>query len=255
MYFEIIDNSIPADFRQQVWDYLSEQVWQVWSRYDKKLHLYTPSKDGWDFPEKLENAKDGVMLSRATLSVDKWHLKHHHNLIFQLWEKINHQLGDKWEIAGTLEGCSGDTVPELAPPRSLIDDDKLGWRVYTNGTSSDRIKRNHGIHRDTIDMNDDETATILYVANMEWYPTWMAEIVFYDEDPEGVTGDHQQWQNSKGGYAQRREFQVGWPSKLGAAVPGRIMAYDGRTLHTTRPTSEWAPTQRVTLAFRARLKK
>jgi hypothetical protein len=43
-------------------------------------------------------------------------------------------------------------------------------------------------------------------------------------------------------------------SKIVSPVPGRIIAYDGRTLHTTRPASIWAPVPRITLAFRARLK-
>ena len=255
MYFEIKDNTIPEDFRQQVWDYLLDQIWHVYTRIEKKMYFFTPSKDGLNYPSTVKNAMHGVMMTRTVLGVDEPNLKQNHPIISELWEKINHQFGDLYEISGPAEGCASDTHPDWIPPPSVIPNTAMGWRVYTNGTPSERYKRSHGVHRDTIDMHDDSTVTFLYVANMEWYPSWMAEILFYDEDPGGETGDHQQFQKSPGGYAQKRNFNIGWPSKIGSAVPGRVIAYDGRTLHTTKPAADWVDTQRVTLAFRARLKK
>jgi hypothetical protein len=125
-----------------------------------------------------------------------------------------------------------------------------GWRVYTNSQYQETIKHSHGVHRDTPDLNDDTTATILYVANIEWYPSWFGEIVYYSDS---VTGDTQQYQIADSG-AQNRKFDLGWAEKIVSPVPGRIIVYDGRTLHTTRPASIWAPGPRITLAFRARLK-
>ena len=37
-------------------------------------------------------------------------------------------------------------------------------------------------------------------------------------------------------------------------IPGRIIDYDGRTLHTTRPAAIWANEIRKVIAFRVRIK-
>lgn len=249
--YKTIDNAIPLEFRQQVWEYLMSQQWYGYTRSDSKIHPFVPSKHGIRFPENMPGARlRGTMMSRTLFAKDEPELESEHPIIYELWSKINHQLGNAYEIIGVGEGV-GDigisdqsTVPGLGP----------GWRVYTNGIGSEKIKHSHGIHRDTIDLNDDSTRTILYVANLEWLPSWMAEIVCYSEDPQGTTGDSQQTQQAFGGHTQRRGFNVGWPSAIIAAVPGRIISYDGRTMHTTKPTSIWAPNMRITIAFRARLK-
>ena len=54
---------------------------------------------------------------------------------------------------------------------------------------------------------------------------------------------------------QNRNFAVGWANKIVSPVPGRIIAYDGRTLHTTHPTAAWCPVQRRVVAFRVSKKQ
>jgi hypothetical protein len=134
--------------------------------------------------------------------------------------------------------------------KTAIEGLEPGWRVYTNGQYQEPIKRSHGIHRDSPDLDDPTQATILYVANLEWFPSWFAEIVYYDSES---TGDHQQFQIVDED-AQRRDFNLGWANKIVSPVPGRIICYDGRTLHTTRPAAAWAKEPRITLAFRVKLK-
>lgn len=251
---EIIDNALPLEFREEVWDYMMQKQWHVWVKKPKKLYGFIPSKDGLDFPEKLDEAHHGIMMARTLFGVTSDDLNQNHPLIFQLWEKINKILGDRYTLTGPPEESAPDLIPRFSNPIACKPGEPVGWRAYTNGSSSERVKRSHGIHRDTVDLNDDTTRTILYVANLEWYPSWMSEIVFYNEDPAGTTGDHQQFQKSPGGMAQKRDFKIGWPDTIVPAVPGRIINYDGRTFHTTKAASDWAPNMRITIAFRVRIK-
>jgi hypothetical protein len=75
----------------------------------------------------------------------------------------------------------------------------------------------------------------------------MAENVFYADDES--TGDTQQFQR---GFGQSREFNVGYPYAIVPPVAGRVVLYDGRALHTTKPTAPWAEHMRYAVVFRAR---
>jgi hypothetical protein len=63
---------------------------------------------------------------------------------------------------------TSDSHPDWQPPATQDTNLKQGWRVYASGQPNEFVKRSHGVHRDTIDLNDDTTRTILYVANLEW---------------------------------------------------------------------------------------
>jgi hypothetical protein len=47
---------------------------------------------------------------------------------------------------------------------------------------------------------------------------------------------------------------MGWSNKIVSPVPGRVVVYDGRTLHTTKPAAIWAKDLRKVIAFRVRKK-
>jgi hypothetical protein len=247
---KIIDDEIPLELRKQIWEYLQDRVWYAYPRGHQILR-FVPGRHGWDFPEKMKNTENGSFMSRVALGLDAPDLEKKHPLIHELWTKINSLHDNMYDLTGPGEDVGARPVIKC---QSDIPGLGEGWRVYTNGQGSEKIKRSHGIHRDTVDVNDDTTRTILYVANLEWLPSWMSEIVFYGEDTEGVTQDQQQHQVAVGGHTQRRGFKLGWPTDIVAAKPGRIISYDGRKLHTTKPTSIFAPHMRVTIAFRARLK-
>ena len=207
-----------------------------------------------DSHQELTKQLPTMWMHRACFASDEPSLKKNHPIIWKLWQSINLALGDRYVIEGYPEGMA---VPESDPfwtaPATENPELEQGWRVYANGQLDETIKRSHGVHRDTIDLNDNQSRTILYVANLEWYPTWFGECVFYPDDPNGVSGDTQQFQK---GYGQSRDFKVGWmdDGKIVSPVPGRIIDYDGRTLHTTRPTAVWAPDIRKVIAFRVKLK-
>ena len=195
-----------------------------------------------------------MWMHRACFASDEPSLEKNHPILWKLWQSINQSLGDRYVIEGYPEGMAvSATDPFWTAPATENPALEQGWRVYANGQLDETIKRSHGVHRDTINLNDNQSRTILYVANLEWYPTWFGECVFYPDDTDGVSGDTQQFQK---GYGQSRDFKVGWMDcgKIVSPVPGRIIDYDGRTLHTTRPTAIWAPDIRKVIAFRVKLK-
>ena len=245
MNIKVIDDAVPDTLREQVWDYLLDQPWHIQYKQDKSVATYIPRQDGLDYPHKNPLAVHGTTMARIALAADGKYLKARHGVINTLWECINQTLGGGYELTGSTEGMPGDL-----PARTAVPGLKAGWRVYTNAQYQENIKHSHGIHRDTPDLNDDTTATILYVANLNWFPSWFSEIVYYSDR---ATGDQQQFQQVDAD-AQHRNFNLGWAEKIISPVPGRIIAYDGRTLHTTRPAAMWATEPRVMVAFRTKLK-
>lgn len=251
MNIKIIDGAIPSELRQNVWEYLLDQQWYVKFKQGGQVVPFTPRTDGYDFPNKNPIAIHGTKMSRALLASDEKYLKAKHPVINSLWEHINASLGNLYTIRGIPENAPQTMYPEWVA-RTLIPGLDPGWRVYTNGQAQEDIKHSHGIHRDNPNLDDDTSVTILYIANPEWYPSWFAECVYYNEDPNNQVGDHQQLQTDVD--AQQRNFKIGWSQEIISPVPGRIICYDSRTLHTTRPAALWAKTIRVAVAFRARLK-
>jgi hypothetical protein len=94
---------------------------------------------------------------------------------------------------------------------------------------------------------------MLYIANTEWYPSWSGELKYYPEDFNGEAGDRQQFNK---GIEQQRGYQIGWldQGRVVSPVPGRLVVYDGRCLHSTTLPSAALETPIIKIAFRARLK-
>lgn len=250
----IYDNIIPLNFREKVWNYINRLTWySTWKPLSGKTFEYIPAEVPPNFVPSAPSRFPVMWMHRACLASDDYTLEKNHPLIWELWCKINRHMGDQYLISGNDEDMSvyPENNPNWFPPQPKDPNLRAGWRVYTGGQLNEHVKRSHGVHRDTVDMNDETSRTILYVANLEWYPTWFAECIFY---PEGETGDHQQFQ--QGFYSQNKNFNVGWADqgKIVSPIPGRIIDYDGRTLHTTRPSAIWAKEMRKVIAFRVRRK-
>jgi hypothetical protein len=237
-----IDDAIDNDLRDQVWNYILNQKYHAtrknlgYPNVGKVIH-YIPAENKKEYLTQEYPCYNNQYMHRTVFGDNEIELQNNHPIIFQLWNKINEVLGNQFIIAGDKEGIAdnGNGKPILS-------------RVYVNAQPDEEIKRSHGVHRDTIDLNEEKNFTLLYIANPEWYPTWMAENVFYSDDE---TGDIQQWQK---GFGQSRKFNVGWPSEIVSPKAGRIILYDGRTLHTTKPTSSWAEQMRYAVVFRIRKK-
>jgi hypothetical protein len=253
----VYDGLVKQSQRDEVWKYINDQEWYAtWKKsppMDKRTGTYIPSKsdNSW---YNYQPQVSSMWMHRTCFASDDYSLEHNHPVIWKLWQTINASLGDRFYIGGDPEQMA---VPEddlkWLPPSPRDPSLKQGWRVYSGGQLREGLKNSHGVHRDTIDLAQDKHYTILYYANPVWYPTWFAENIFYPEDPEGLTKDHQQFQ---AGHAQGRNFNIGWADqgKIVSPVPGRVVVYDGRTLHTTRPAAVWCKEIRKVIAFRVSLK-
>lgn len=255
---QTFDNIVPEDERKAIWDYIENQTWHVfWKplRYDGESYDFIPSEEKrW---RNIDPARlvPSMFMPRAGFASDDLSLEKNHPIIYKLWKRINAALGDEFVIEGAPEGFStdGNGDPKWVAPPTANPNIEQGWRVYANSQPSESIKRSHGIHRDTVDLADTTSYTLLYVANLEWFPSWFAECIYYPNDVKKEIGDFQQYQSVLHS-SQNRNFNIGWADdgKIVSPKPGRVILYDGRTLHTTRPAAIWAKAQRKVIAFRVR---
>lgn len=255
MNVHTIDNFIPDSFRKEVWNYIQSQIWHVtWKKqlFDYQNYDYVPSQEtNWI---KLNSAKTSpsMYMPRSCFSSDEDNLEKNHPILFKLWKEINSVLGNQFSVKGMPEGTIMEILndPLWEPPIPADPTLSNGWRVYANSQPNEIIKRSHGVHRDSIYLDDDRYYTLLYIANLEWYPSWFAENIFYPDDLDS-TGDTQQFQGVVKGN-QSRNFPIGWADngKIVSPRPGRLILYDSRTLHTTRPSAIWAKEDRKAIVFR-----
>jgi hypothetical protein len=237
---QTFDDMIPDDLRWRVWEYIQNCEYIAATKdmqnYGKSVAAvvkYVPAHNKKEYLAPIAGANNHYM-HRTTFGDNEDDLKHH-PIILELWNVINNNFNNEFIIDGDAEGIA-DIIPRTS-------------RVYVNAQPNESIKRSHGIHRDSIDLEDDSHYTLLYMANLKWYPSWMGENVFYCDDE--TTGDKQQFQK---GFGQSRNFNVGYPYAIIPPKEGRVILYDGRALHTTKPTSAWAEQMRYAVVFRIRRK-
>ena len=245
-YHHVVDSFLPMAFQKSVENYILQQRWYYSFSFDGNGEFFTPHQVGIDYIERNNRWITGT--PRVGLASDQVHLKNDHPIIHQLWYFINKHFDDTLELTGAPEGMPVDQHPDSPVKQPVVPHLDPGWRVYANSRPSDRLSASYPIHKDVIDANDTTSRNILYNVNTEWYPSWAGEYVFYSDDE--VTGDRQQWSSG-----QRRNFPTGWPCITVPHVPGAITCYDGRWLHSTRPTSHVASDRKISLVFRARLKQ
>lgn len=240
-YVETFDDVVvDQDLRMKVWDYVISQKYYASRKVFPFPHTietieYVPSEGKKEYLDETLPNWNNQFMHRCSFAVEQDDLKKH-PIIQQLWDTINLYFGNRFEITGYPEG--------LRYTKGFVDS-----RVYVNVQPHEVIKRTHGIHRDTTDLNDEKSYTMLYIANPEWHPSWFAENMFYADDESSE--DHQQWQK---GYGQSRNFGIGDSFATVCPKPGRIILWDGRTLHTTKPVATWSPEMRYAVAFRLREK-
>ena len=233
-HYEIHDDYLSKEQHEEVYKYLLGCAWhQFWSGINPELQLFRPND--WDHSwVEPATKRSTIGQPRTVFGSDEASVKKSHPIIGKLWDSINAKLNNEYSITGHPEGMVWQALP--VPP---TEDPTLkqGWRCYANGTRHDGITGLGHPHRDTPNLSDDTSVTMIYVASLEWYPSWGSEIILYPEDPDGKSGEHQQFNQSVG--QQRRNFNVGWPDD-GALIslrPNRLIIYDGRTMHTTHPSS------------------
>lgn len=245
---EVHDNIVDPRLQEQVWEYLQKQSWHMaWPKVEKELIHYTP-KEGYENWFSSQGYRRHSSIHRCCLASDYESLKPHLP-IYMLWKEINRKLGNAYALTGAWEGMKDTETP--VPP---TQDPNLetGWRIYANAIHNSHVMAGGFIHRDNHDLEDETSVSMLYVVNKEWYPSWGADVRFYPDDPEGTTGDHQQFNV---GFQQQRDFNIGWldQGRIVSHVPGRLMIYDSRNLHATSPARfSDLNNPSIKVAFRAR---
>jgi hypothetical protein len=249
---EVYDDLLDKKTHQRAWEYLIGQLWHhEWTfPANPELQIYKPSDwdDSWINSLTIRRS---LSMPRCLFASDETSLQKKHPIIWELWNSINAKLNNRYEITGNPEGIKWKDYPcpETADPTL-----SKGWRVYANASTHCGIGVNGYIHRDTSNLSDETSVTIIWMASPVWYPSWGGELMFYPEDPDGLTGDHQQF-NTPG--AQQRNFQIGWQDggRTVSLKPNRLVVYDGRTLHSTLATNHHYNTElHRRIVFRARLK-
>lgn len=249
---DVYDDLLNNDLHKQIWEYLLGRVWHhQWSpSRSPELQLYRPND--WDdsWIDAL-TVRQTISQPRTLFASDEASLQKNHPLIWELWTQINARLDNQFEISGIPEGTKWKDYPCPEPVDPTL---KKGWRVYANASPHDLMTPNGYIHRDNPTLTDETTVTIIWMASPEWYPSWGGEILFYPEDPDGTTGDCQQF---NGNDSQQRGYQIGWndQGRLVSLKPNRLLVYDSRALHSSLATKHRYNTQlQRRVVFRARRK-
>jgi hypothetical protein len=243
LHYEIHDHVVTSDLHRKVWYYIQglEHYAMLKNSFDPKdrtvIH-YVPKENKQEYYNKDLPAWNNQFMHRVGFGLNEQEVQDKHPVIFELWNQINSHFGNKFVISGDEEDCYDRNNPYLMQ------------RAYVNVQPKEEIKRSHGVHRDTVDLEQTDHFSLLYIPNPIWYPTWFGELMFYENDDS--FGDFQQFQKNRG---QSRGFGVGHPFATIPTVPNRIVLWDGRMLHTTRPTAQGATQLRNSLIFRVSLKK
>jgi hypothetical protein len=241
-HYEVHDDCIDPKLQTKVWDYIQRQKFYA-TRKNKSypdpgtIVEYYPFENKKEYMEELSGSVNNQFMHRCIFGDNEKELMMNHPPILELWLAINNFLGNKFKIDGDPEGIA------IKSPTGK----GIVKRVYVNAQPNEMIKRSHAVHRDTVDLSEETHYTLLYIANPEWYSTWFGENVFYESDEDSL--DKQQFQK---GFGQSRGFGIGDPYAIIPPKPGRIILYDGRTLHTTKPTSIWSNEMRKAVVFRIR---
>jgi hypothetical protein len=235
-YVETFDNIVGVELQAQVWEYLlSQEYWaprKIFPHPNQTITVkYIPNQNKKEYLDESIAPANNQFMHRCPFATNDEELKNH-PIILDLWNTLNSHFNNRFEINGN---------PEPAGDRRA--------RAYVNIQPHETIKRTHTIHRDTSDLTETKNYTMLYIANPEWHPSWFAENIYYEDDDNST--DKQQYQQ---GYGQSRGFGIGNSFLTVHPTPGKVILYDGRTLHTTKPAAVWAPEMRYAVAFRIREK-
>jgi len=245
---ETHDDLLPESTRVKVWEYIKTldfySGWMPTLGSKFKYNLNQP-QEKWMI---LQHDSPSYRIHRVPLSSDEAGLKENFPIIYLLWKELNRKLDNQYLLTGNPEGIYG---PDFKAPQPSDPNLSAGWRAYINAFHQAELMKGTGyIHRDTaLEYNDPDTVTMLYVANLEWYPSWSGEVKYFPDDPNSL--DHQQFNH---GYQQQRNYGIGWldQGQVVSPVPGRLIIQDGRCLHSTNPTNSPKDTPSVKVVFRAR---
>jgi hypothetical protein len=127
------DNIIPEKLQQDVWDYINKQKWHAtWKQIDSKMHEYIPANVPSTFIPGTNNRLPSMWMHRTCFASDDHSLERDHPIIWDLWCKINNQLGNRYSITGnSLSGglFKKFAIGSLSNGSALVSNVGITWRT------------------------------------------------------------------------------------------------------------------------------
>ena len=231
---------VPIDLHREVYDYCQKRQWvSVWHNTPKPIQI-DPSKKEWE--SDLGSVYDHRYLYRLPFAANSVEIKEH-DVVSRLFDVINNTCFD------------GMYTIDNSKKEGIAGTDRQ-WASYMNAQPYDTVKRPKSIHRDwdksSVESNDEDFCTLLFISNLEWNPSWFSEILFYGEEATGEKHGDSLLDSEH--YIKRGE-DIGWAKEIVSNVPGLVVLFDGRWWHSTKPTSFIAPELSQHIAFRVKRKK
>lgn len=234
---EFHNKVVPEDLHKEVFDYCNKHVWTSQWHSNEEGNRIDPSKKEWK--KDLIKTYDHRYLYRLPFAANSIELKEN-DVINRLFDNINDNcFGGKY----TLDGSKKEGI--IGTGRQ--------WASYMNAQPYDTVKRTKSIHRDwdgsSIESNEEDYCTLIFISNLEWKPSRFSEIIFYGEKHTGEK--HGDFLLDSEKYVKREE-DIGWPQAVVPNIPGMVILFDGRWWHSTQPTSFLSPELSQHIVFRVR---
>tara|TARA_B100001093_G_C26650850_1_gene937411 strand:+ start:183 stop:1019 length:837 start_codon:yes stop_codon:yes gene_type:complete len=274
--FQIFDGIIGEELHREVYDWIQgASLYTKWigieneNRTIQTINEYVPALDGKTSSKHIFGTDTAISnmvdlfrftMYRHPIGWDDASTCYFSTPVYKLWNTINEKLlnGKGSLDEGLKEGINGltgfkryykngeDYYTKYGVPRNKVGNLFVS---YINARSSDPMsndrigKRSGQMHRDTDPRAkpEDPYYSVLFIANKEWYPTWGADLIYYDDADTGS----KHW---------KRGYDLGWASKVVSNVPGRIVIYKHNITHSTMAPRIDADEMSLRVAFRIKLK-
>lgn len=261
---------VPYEIHKAAYEYCLTQRWYTGYREMPPLDRVPVEQPEAD----VTPAPPHRSIIRAPFAAHVNHLKYHLP-IKALFEYINENVFDgKMELNGFHEPSPGTKYParnrswgdtKLTAQLPFFDPDIPGqddeWRaaIYGDGSLAymqaipfESVRHTRIPHRDwkpgSLETNDKNYSTVMFVANLNWRPEWLAEFTLFEDAYGDVPGAR--YEDLK----FNRKVGIGHPKALIDNKPGRILVQDGRQLHATKAVGETAPEPAMHINFRVTFK-
>jgi len=255
----IYDGLIGADLHKRVYDWTQSVSYYGGFGGSPPKFDYKPGAEDHVYPALVRRA-----LFRHPIAADQADVDGRGDLdaVMELWDEINTKVFQgraNWH-EGLLEGhpgLSGASYSYGDPAGSYADKygyskDKVksGWRIYLNARAAtvgvsptiNMYGVDGAVHRD-VDFEhqgDPGYYTVLFVANLEWLPSWRSDILYYGNEAVG----EKHWKG---------DYEIGFPEIISANKPGRIVVAGAHVTHSTLSPAKASAEMSLRMAFRVKV--
>lgn len=245
----VYDGLISQEMQDEVHQYVLNHTWYSALRHHCD---YDPSVNPLN--NQLGEGERGIIRHPFGNSTEM--VKTRHPLIYNLFQLINDKVlegkanidGIKEDISGLQSGKNVYSAGQNFFQKYDYDNTIRGWTCYMNaksgGVAKKSLKNGMGfIHRDSGPnyVNTTNYATVLFVTNPKWFPSWGGEYNFFSDD-----SDHCEVHPKYG-------YNIGFPEKIVGHKPGRIIVYRHDQTHISMRIAAEAEGMPTRIAFRVNL--